>query len=59
MNLEGAIVWRLEGTANYISADKDVSALVQLSVDVRFSVGVVSGLFGLYLLQGGTEPRNE
>ena len=42
--------------ANCISADKDMSALVQLSVDMRFPVGVVSGLFGLYLLQGGTEP---
>ena len=56
MNLEGAIVWRLGGAANCISVDKDMSALVQLSVDMRFPVGVVSGLFGLYLLQGGTEP---
>ena len=56
MNFEVAIVWRLEGTANCISADKDVSAPVQLSIDVRFPVGVVLGLFGLYLLQGGTEP---
>ena len=56
MDLEGAIIWRLEGTANCISADKDMSALVQLSMDVRFPVGVVSGLLGLYLLQGGTEP---
>ena len=56
MDLEGTIVGRLEGTANCISANKDVSALVQLSIDVTFSVGVVSGLFGLYLLQGGTEP---
>ena len=57
--LEGAIVRRLEGPANCISADKDVSALVQLSIDVRLSIGVVSGLFGLYLLQGGMVPLDE
>ena len=51
MDLEGAIVRRVEGPVNCISVDKDVSALVQLNMDVRFLVGVVSGLFGLYLLQ--------
>ena len=29
---------------------------MQLSIDVTFSVGVVSGLFGLYLLQVGPQP---
>ena len=58
-DLEGGIVGRLEGLANCISVNKDVTALVQLSIDVRFLVGVVSGLLGLYLLQGGTVPGDK
>ena len=56
VDLEGTVIGRFERPVNCISANKDVSAVVQLSIDVRFVVGVVSGLLRLYLLHGGTEP---
>ena len=58
VDLEGAIVGWLKWPANCISAHKDVSALVQLSIDVRLAVGVVTGLqvLGLNPLHGGAQP---